>query len=145
MKNLVEEIESNLLSVFRETGSKFSTQFPNVKAVAYSSPVGSATQLQGHHIVIDCLLTDAPLDQSDNVALSVNICHLTTQPKINADVCWGHPSGTIEDSFYDDWQKSEDWPLATKETVAQLYQTIPRLIAALEMALKRGCPPENYT
>ncbi|MGH7852712.1 MAG: hypothetical protein ACREP3_04685, partial [Candidatus Binatia bacterium] len=69
-----------------------SALFPEVKANVHSDSVGSLTEYQGHQIVIDCLLKDTPDDQPDNVALSVNFRHLTTNPKIDADVCWGHPS-----------------------------------------------------
>src|SRR5262245_9498714 len=98
MINPAPKIESDILALFRRKADELSMKYPNVKARAYSSPVGSATQYQGHGIAIDCLLTNAPIDQSDNVSLSVSLCHLTTQPKINADVCWGHPSGTVEAS-----------------------------------------------
>ena len=143
MINPVSKIESEILALFRRTADELSMKYPNVKVRAYSSPSGSATQYQGHDIVIDCLLTNAPIAQSDNLALSVSLCHLTTQPKINADVCWGHPSGAIEASFYEGWVKNDDWPLATKETIDKLIQDLPRLIAALEQAIKRGQPLES--
>lgn len=133
------------MGIFHQVATNLSTKYPNVKARAYSSPTGSTTHYQGHDIVIDCLLTDAPDDQSDNVALSVGLCHLTTEPKINVDVCWGHPAGTIEAAFYENWISSNDWPMATKETIEKLYQDIPRLIDALEQAIKRGHPPKNNT
>ena len=143
MINPVTKIESDILALFRRTADELSMKYPNVKARAYSSPTGSAPQYQGHDIGIDCLLTNAPITQSDNVALSVSLCHLTTQPKINAEVCWGHPSGVVEASFYEGWGKSDDWPLATNETIDKLIQDLPRLIAALEQAVKRGRPPES--
>jgi hypothetical protein len=144
MTSLVQDIEEHILQQFRQIATDLSARYPNVKARVKSASSGSATTFQGHNIYIECSLADAQIDQEDSVSLSIGLCHLTTEPKINADVCWDY-SGRIEASFYEDWWESADWPLATKETIDQLYQDIPRLIAVLEQAVKRGRPLEKNT
>jgi hypothetical protein len=69
------------------------------------SSVGSLTPYPGRIIGIDCLLAHAPEDHPDNVALGVDVQHLTTVPLIDADVCWGHPSGHAEAQFSYDLRK----------------------------------------
>lgn len=107
-----------------------------MKAKVYSQDVGSLTEYQGHQILIDCLLTDAPDDQPDNVALSVSLRHITTNPKIDADVCWGNPSGHIEAEF-------SPGPLEVSDKVLnELYAVMPRLYDSLTEAIKRGKPSD---
>lgn len=134
MEPVIENLERELLTPFREFAENLSSQFPNVRANVYSQSVGSLTEYQGHQIVIDCLLADIPPNQPDNVALSVSLRHLTTNPKIDADVCWGHPSGQIEAEFAPE-------PLEVSDTVlSDLMAALPRLYESLSAALKRGRP-----
>ena len=137
MTDLVCELEDNLLGIFQTEAARLSAKFPNAKIHVYSHSVGR-TDNQGHGLGIDCLLTNTPLEQSDNIALSVSLVNLTTEPKVNADVCWGHSSGYVESSFYDGWSSSDDWPDATKQVLEKLYEGIPQLLEALEVALERG-------
>ena len=134
MNPVVENLERELLTPFKEFAENLSACFPQVKANVYSQSVGSRTEYQGHQIVIDCSLTDAPGDQPGNVALSVSLRHLTTNPQIDADVCWGHPSGHIEAEFSPE-------PLEVSDKVLNdLYTDLPRLYESLSEAIKRGRP-----
>jgi hypothetical protein len=99
--------------------------------------VGSLTNYQGHDLGIDCLLTDATPDQADNVALSVEVRHLTTTPLMDAAVCWGHPSGHVEAELFPD-----PVPMSS-ETLDKLEAHLPILYDAVELALKRGRPPDE--
>jgi hypothetical protein len=136
MHPVVEELERMLMAPFRELEERLSNQFPNVVAKVYSGNVGSLTEYQGYDFVIDCLLTDAPDDQPDNVALSVNLRHLTTNPLIDADVCWGHPSGHIEVEFRPELLEVSD------EVLSDLYADLPRLYEGLIEAVKRRKPSD---
>jgi hypothetical protein len=136
MNPIVENLERELLTPFRELAENLSARFPNMKMSVYSQDVGSLTEYQGHQILIDCLLTDAPDDQPDNVALSVSLRHLTTNPKIDADVCWGHPSGHIEAEFSPE-------PLEVSDKVLNdLYAALPDLYESLSEAINRGRPSD---
>src|SRR6185369_2832057 len=65
-------------------------RYPRLKIDTWSSPVGSLSEYQGHDVGIDCLNPYAPPDETDNVALSIGVKHLTTDPILcEASVCWG--------------------------------------------------------
>src|SRR5436190_10728002 len=98
MDALVEKLEKKLIPPFEALVDRVAREFPTVHARAYSHSVGSATEYQGHSMGVDCLLKDASGNDSDNVTLTVSLAFLTTQPRVNADVCWGHPTGVIEAS-----------------------------------------------
>jgi hypothetical protein len=135
--NIIEEIEERLLPGLRKVAQQITEQFPRVKATVWSSPVGSETEFQGYDIGIDCLLTDAKLDQSDNIALVIGIRHLSTTPLIDADVCWGHPSGWVEAELFPD-------PLeVTPEILQEVETRLPVLYEGLRRAVIRGHPPDE--
>jgi hypothetical protein len=137
MHPVAEKLERTLTAPFKEVAERLSNQFPNVVANVFSGSVGSLTEYQGHHIGIDCLLTDAPADQPDNVALCVDLRHLTTNPKIDAGVVWGHPSGHVEAEFRPE-------PLEVSgEVLRGLYAELPRLYEGLVEAVKRRKPSEE--
>jgi hypothetical protein len=93
----VARFEAALMPSFHKIADAIARAFPRVKTSVWSSPVGSATPLQGHDMGVECLFLDAPLDVSDNLALSIGLAYLTSRPQLtNADVCWGHPSGCLE-------------------------------------------------
>ena len=136
MNGVVENLEHKLLTPFNELAERLRAEFPNVWTKVYSQSVGSLTEYQGHQIVIDCLLKDAPDDRPDNVALGVDLRHLTTVPKIDADVCWGHPSGHVEAEFSFDPIEVSD------QVLTDLYSDLPRLYEALIAAVRRGKPSD---
>jgi hypothetical protein len=136
--NVVQELEKRLLPSLQKVAEEISKQFPRVKASVWSSPVGSLTDLQGHDLGIDCLITDAGPDETDSVALSVGVRKLTTTPLIDqAGVCWGASSGQVEAELYPD-------PIeVTDESLQELEAQLPFLYDALKRAVKRGHPPDE--
>jgi hypothetical protein len=136
MSSLVSELEHELLPRFTDWANRLRAECPNVRANVFSHSVGSLTEYQGHGLGIDCLLTDTPDERPDNVALVVDVQHLTTVPLIDADVCWGHPSGHVEAEFSFDPQD------ASSEVLKNLYADLPRLYDALVAAAKRGKPSD---
>jgi len=141
---LVKKLEKRLLPEFQKIADRINQTVPNVSARAYSSSIGSLTEFQGHSFFIDCLLSDASYDETDNVALGVELCHLTTIPRISADVCWGHPSGHSVADFPDYWiGSSNDWLIVSDEVLKDLYKYLPRLYEALFTALKRRKPGDE--
>ena len=137
MNSIVNKLEGKLLVPFEALADRLTNEFQNVQARAYSVPEGSLTEYQGHGLYVDCLFTDAFDDETDNVALTVSLAYLTTTPRINAGVCWGHPKAYIEASFCPECLSSEDWPEVSDEVLDRLYADIPRLSAALIDAVKR--------
>jgi hypothetical protein len=102
--------------------------------------VGSLTDYQGYAVGVECAFSKVALNVSD-VALSVDLCHLTSTPKLMADVTWGHPSGHSEVAFRESCRLSNEWPEATEEVVEELREQFPRLVRAFQSPVERGAPP----
>ncbi len=142
---LVKELEEKLLPEFEKVAEKINKTFSNISARAYGYSVGSLTQYQGHGFCIDCIFADASNDETDNVALTVNLGHLTTVPKIDADVGWGHPSGYGEATFREHIGlfPSESSTKVSNEVLEDLFKSLPRLYESLFKALERRKPPDE--
>ena len=143
MTSIVEELEEKLLRKFEALADRLTNEFSNVQVRAYSAPVGSLTEYQGHDFYVDCLFTDASVEETDNVALTVSLAHLTTRPRINAAVVWGHPNAHTEATFFADWHTSNDWPDVSEEILERLCADIPRLSSALVEAVRRRRPSDT--
>lgn len=137
MNPLVAKLEKRLLPEFRKIADRINQTIPNVSARVCSSS-GGFDEYLSHHIGVDCLLEN--VDEPDNITLEINISKLNTLPKINADVCWGHPSGHIEAEFINDWMNSDDLPEISDKVLEDLYDFLPKLYEALFKALKRRKP-----
>ena len=137
---LVKKLEERLLPEFEEIAEKIRNEIPDVFVKVYSSSSGSLTEFQGRDFLIDCIFTDY-YRETDNVALGVNLCHITTIPRISADVVWGSPSCYTEGEFYE-WYGSftENGLKVSDEVLENLYKDLPRLYEALFTALRRRKP-----
>ena len=58
-------------------------------------------------------------------------------PRIDADVCWGHPSGCVEGGIDD-----EGWEVST-ENFSRVVRRLPEWIEILRRAIRRGKPVNN--
>ena len=149
MNPLVKKLEARLLPEFEEVAEKIRATSPDVLVRVYPSSSGSLTEFQGYEFWIDCDFIK-PLGEFDNVTLGVAFCHITTIPRIHADVSWGLPSNYTEADFYDIYPESESsqWYgsftenglIVTDEILEDLYKDLPRLYEALFEALKRRKP-----
>lgn len=111
-------------------------RLPGVQIRSYSGPVGSRTELQGHHVGLE-----ATLRTGNSIALSISTAYLTTTPRVLADICWdADAGGMIEASTWDDWQSTGDWPLASADNLARVEEELPRLLEAFCAAIERGGP-----
>ena len=137
---LVDTLESRLPCKFEEFANRLTRELPNIGVRAYSCSVGPGSGYNGHSLFVDCIIIDAH-KEPDSVALGVQIAYLTTRPRINADVVWGHPSEYVEATFFEDWQSPEDWPEVSDELLEKRYADIPRLMSALSEAIRRRHPP----
>lgn len=150
MNPLVKKLEERLLPDFESVAEKIRTIISDVSVQVYSSSIGSLTEFQGHDFWIDCIFIK-PISETDNVALGVELCHITTIPRIYAGVTWGSPHVYTEASFYDIYPESESSKWAgsftenglkvSDEVLEDLYKDLPRLYEALFEALKRRKPP----
>lgn len=138
MNSLVAKLEEKLLPEFRKIADRINQTIPNVMASAYGSSVGSLTQFQGYSFGIDCILTDASDDETDNVALDVCLGYLTTTPRICAGVGWGEAS-------FREWSGRfpDEGIIVSDEVLEDLYKDLPRLYEALFKALKRRKPGDE--
>ena len=141
---LVKKLEEKLLPEFQEIVDQINQTIPDVSVTIDSSPTGSLTDFQGYSFHIDCLFTKNISSENDNVCLGVGLCHLTTTPKIDAYVCWGHPSGHSEAEFpiYIEGFSNNSL-IVTDKILEDLYKNLPRLYEALFEALKRRKPGDE--
>jgi hypothetical protein len=85
----VGELERRFIPLLEGTGERLAGRFPDCRFSVYSSPFGPATS-RGHDVGLECVMPDAPPDRADNVALSIGLIHLSSEPKIgDAGVTWG--------------------------------------------------------
>jgi hypothetical protein len=141
MNSLIATLKEKLLPEFKEITNQINRTIPNVSAKTYGSSSGSLTEYQGYSFFIDCIFTGDIMSETDNVCLTVELCHITTSPRISADVGWGHPSGYIEAEFYE-WHGSftENGLKVSDKVLEDLYKILPQLYEALFEALKRRKP-----
>lgn len=142
MHPLVEKLEKRLVPEFRKIADRINQTIPNVSAQIEAHEVGSLTPYQGYSFWISCVFTADLLVETDNVALGVSLCHLTTIPRISAGVGWGYPSGYSE-ADYGDGDSSNDWTIVSDDVLEDLYKNLPRLYGALFIALKRRKPADE--
>src|SRR5215204_2738267 len=152
MNMLVKKLEEKLLPEFEKVAEKIRATIPDVLVQVYSSSSGSLTGFQGYDFWIDCIFTDSATE-NDNVALGVALCHITTIPRICADVSWGLPGNYTEADFYDIYPESESCKWygsftenglkVPDEVLDDLYKDLPRLYEALFEALKRRKPADE--
>ena len=141
--DLIRALEEQYVPLLTKLAGDLGESYPGLKFSVYTYPVGSETSHAGHSMGLECLFPEQPLDQSDNVCLEVSLCHLTTRPRLMADVVWGHPSGYSEASLNDKWTTQEDWPEATPSTLSQLAESFADLYHSFEEAVRRGHPPRE--
>lgn len=140
---LVERLEAKYLPLLRALEAELRVRHPELRFAIGSSPTGSLTSYQGHAIYIECIFFGREQDEPDNVALTIAVCHLDRFPRIMADVCWGHPSGVVEDSLDQEWTSHEHWPGADDQTLERLTSTFTRLAHTFAQAVQRGMPPRG--
>ena len=141
MHPLVKKLEEKLRSEFTEVVERINNFYPGVVATFYSI---EAPNFDGHDFYIDCTIENALSVQPDNLCLAVSLGSLSSTPKIDSGVSWGHPSGHQE-IFFGDWSGKfpNDAPEASDEMIQKLFDELPKLYQALYDAIKRGKPHED--
>ncbi len=135
---VVQDLETRFRQQLEDYAKAIRREFPNVEVEMWSSPVGSLTDYQGHDIGINCSIADVPTDRPNNVALIIEVMHLTTEPKFSgAAVVWGHPSGTVEAALLD-----RDLVPYSEASITIVEKGLDDLAAALRKAMRRGAPSD---
>ena len=140
MHPLVEQIERLLLPQMRGVASEMRNIYSNLQFNLWNAPEGTLTEWQGYSLGIECVFPRDAEKLSNNVSLGIDLCHLTSVPKLAADVVWGHPSGDVEASFPEGRASMHQWPEATPETFEELRKALPKFIQAFENAVQRARP-----
>ena len=140
MHPLVERIEELFIPDLERLASHMREHFPNLRFNVWHGPTGTLTEWQGYDVGLECLFPQAAQDAPNSLALSIEVCHLTSKPRLMADMVWGHPSGDSEAAFRNNWLKSIDWPEAIPGTIEELREAFPKLIRAFESAVRRRVP-----
>ena len=134
----LKQLEDRFLSVFRKMAAEISAEFPKVHTNVWSYPVGALTDYQGHGLGVECSipinLTDiAEQVQMQNVALMINLKHLSSKPEIDSVmVSWG--SGQVEERLVSEAGEINE------DKLVEVENDLPKLYAVLKTALGRGKP-----
>ena len=128
----VGELERRFMPLLEGLCGRLAGRYPGCRFSVYSHAVGSATCYQGHDVGLECVMPDAPPDRADNVALSIGLMHLTSEPRIaSAGVAWGadgsHPDVDLE-------LIGEPAPFSIA-ALGDLEREFSRLAAVLEQAV----------
>ena len=134
MNELVASLEGNLIERFQELAGRLRGEHQNVVVSVTSFDEGQRTPNSRRTIAIECLFTDAPTADSNNVGLIVVIEHLNARSRLSAHVGWGDPSGYVEDEF-----RPEPVQLSS-ETLQELYAALPTLCKSFESSVVRRKP-----
>ena len=135
------QLEDRFLPVFRKMASEISAEFPRVHTNVWSYPVGALTDYQGHGLGVECSIPTNPVDPADqvqleNVALMINLKHLSTQPEIDSVmVSWG--SGQVEAKLVSDSGEINE------NVLVEIENELPKLYEVLKSAVARGHPVED--
>ena len=108
-----------------------------LRATASSNRWGTLTGANGYAVFLSCMFRDRVPGEPDEVSLSVCFQHVDTEPTFDADVCWGGPSGYIEDEY-------TDHPIAYDQaSIDELFFRLPGLLESLKKAAMRGIPNDQ--
>jgi hypothetical protein len=80
-------VHDSFEQAFRELADELARQHPEARFSVVSVEVGTATTYQGHDLHLECFWPGRGRDDPDNVILDIELCHLTTTPRVNAGIC----------------------------------------------------------
>lgn len=123
---------------FQKLADELARRHPEARFSVQSLPSGAATAFQGHMLYVQCFWPGRGPDDADGVLLEIELCHLTTTPRVNAGVCWDH--GPVEAEFAKEWSSSDDWPEAIPANLERLTARVPELMDEFRRVVARGYP-----
>jgi hypothetical protein len=141
MRRIVEMLEQRILPRLEGAATTLRERHPHFVITTWSSPTGALTEYQGHDIGIDCVNPAALDNEPNNVALTIGVKHLTTQPLLcDANVGWG-AGGPVSglDTLPEPVPWSEEGLRNIEDQLLDLIQSLTNELKYLErMGKKRG-------
>lgn len=138
MHPLVKQIEEMFLPGLNRLASEMRERYPELSFNVWSTAVGTLTEYQGHDVGIECCFQRSSRDVADNVALTINLCHLTSTPRMMLDVICSEPSCHLDAAYPNNWLSNDDWPVATPEILNDLEKRFPDFIGTFYLAVEHG-------
>ena len=129
--NIVDQLMKRLEPLMAGEAETISRGIAGVRARVSSLSFGESLN-RGRYCStgISCLIEGAPADQPDNLDLLVSVYDIASSPRVNGDLCWGHPSGKVEFELYPEPK------VLTETVVSDVVSSIPVLFGQLERLLK---------
>jgi hypothetical protein len=90
MHPLINQIEQLFLPEMQRLASDLQEQYPALQFKVWRGPVESLTKYQGYALGVDCLFPKVTQNATNNVSLCVDVCSLTSAPRLMAEVGWGN-------------------------------------------------------
>jgi hypothetical protein len=137
MHPLVKQLEGIFLAHLDRLAIELRQQYPGLTFTIWSTPTGTLTDYQGHDLGIECIFKRDSKTHAENVALMVEMCHLTSAPRLMGEVVWSQGSDH-SDTSWREWRLMNEWPVASQEAVSDLESTFPELISAYRKAVAQG-------
>lgn len=134
---LVRALSTRLLGRLEACAAELRGEFPAYAFGVSQCSVGS-DQYLGHVFALECLFPDVAASEPDLLSLCIEVVGLATTPRINGNVCWGHP-GWLECEVWDVGPDA-DWPEASPAVVEEVIEALPRLERAFRDAVARAAP-----
>lgn len=129
------KIEELFIRYLEDEAEKINADFTYVRCRAYAkyptsiNPQGTQS-VDYLNMFMDCLLTEASLEKTDNLALEIEVSEMDNSLSINADICWGYPYGKTEEAIF-------DGPVeATERNLAIVQERLPSLVSRLRKLIR---------
>lgn len=128
--DLVQRLKERLVPLMKDEAERISGEFPSVTARFHSFPQEEMHGATFLNFGISCLIMHSAPDKPDLLDLCVSVSDVEKYPKVNADICWGHPSGRIEQELYP--QPME----ISEKALFEIESSMPTFLAKLRALLK---------
>ena len=128
---VVDELERVFAPLFASARHALVDEYPELECRSWSSSTGALTSYDGYDIGIECIFSDARPEETNCVAASVGVWHLSTTPEFNSfGVNWC--SGASPASSVDLLRSPLPFERAA---LFQLVHRLPELIGHLRAAV----------
>jgi hypothetical protein len=134
-ENKFKPIKELFIDYLKEECRKINTEFNYAKCnVETHFPPNDEPRYGSFSMYISCLLDKSEFEGSDNVALGILAYDWDNKFTINADICWGHPSGKLEAEVF-----AEPAPV-NKKSLATIKDKLPDLVSKLRDVIRDNPP-----
>ena len=123
-------IKKLFIDYFEQEASKINADvsYANCRAYAHFPP-NSEPEFGYFSMYMDCILIRADFDKSDNISLGILAYDHDDKFTINAEICWGEPSGKIEAKVFEEPVEVTEQSLAIiKEKLSDLVSKLRELM-----------------